>query len=156
MIREIEESELKQLENLEQICFTDDSWSLENFRAEFSMNPYAAIYVFTVDGEIAGYADLWIKYEKAEIANIAVLPEFRKSGIGAKLLQFCIERAEEEHCENMTLEVRQGNIPAEKLYEKYGFTYAGIRKHYCANGDNAAVMIKLLGGTTKYDSTLGN
>jgi ribosomal-protein-alanine N-acetyltransferase len=40
-----------------------------------------------------------------------------------------------------TLEVRLSNLPARKLYEKYGFRPVGIRpRYYSDNGEDALIM----------------
>jgi len=37
----------------------------------------------------------------------------------------------------LTLEVRKSNIPAQKLYEKFGFKKCGLRKNYYENKEDA-------------------
>lgn len=55
------------------------------------------------------------------IHDLIVLPEFRNSGIGHKLLGSIIEMAEDRGCSRVTLEVREDNITAQSLYKKKGF-----------------------------------
>ena len=62
--------------------------------------------------------------------NIAVLPEMRGRGLGEELLRAMLEQGTKMGIIYWTLEVRVSNIAAIKLYEKVGFTSAGIRPGY--------------------------
>ena len=55
------------------------------------------------------------------IHDIVILPTHRQKGIGYKLLQATELLAKEYECCKITLEVLEGNIPAKKLYTKFGF-----------------------------------
>ena len=52
------------------------------------------------------------------ILNVCVLPEYRNHKIGSKLMQFLIQNFPNRE---FFLEVLSDNIPAHKLYEKFGF-----------------------------------
>ena len=55
------------------------------------------LFVAEIDGEIVGCAALDIYNRKlAEIRSLAVAPETQGSGLGKKLVQACVERAEEQ------------------------------------------------------------
>ena len=52
-----------------------------------------------------------------------------------------IEGCKSQKCNSITLEVRESNLPALKLYEKLGFKVAGKRKkYYSDNGEDALIM----------------
>lgn len=53
--------------------------------------------------------------------DIAVLPEHRGQGIALALLSCAENYARSIGCCKLTLEVLQGNIPARRAYEKFGF-----------------------------------
>ncbi len=153
MIRKIREDELSVLAALEKDLFPSDPWSEKEFLYEFNDNPFATLIVYEEDGKILGYADFWITYEQAQIADIAVVREAQKHGIGQKLMKWMISQAVKEGCENLTLEVRVSNAPAISLYQKNGFINAAVRKHYYEDGEDAYLMIKPLGGI-EYDNDI--
>ena len=62
------------------------------------------------------------------------------SGIGSKLLEELIKKAEEVSS-LITLEVNEENKPAIHLYKKYGVKLLGKRKKYYKNND-ALIMTK--------------
>ena len=65
-----------------------------------------------------------------EISNVGVLPAYRGRGIGKALLAMALHTGKEVGAEEFTLEVRAGNRPAIRLYERFGFRQEGIRKGF--------------------------
>ena len=120
-----------------------DPWSKQDFINELESTPYSCIYVKEINGEVVAYVDLWIAYENAEIANIAVKKEFLHQGIASELMQYCLQKIQQSKCENFTLEVRVSNMNAIKLYEKFGFQTVSKRKKYYADGEDAYLMVQL-------------
>lgn len=120
-----------------------DPWSKQDFINELESNPYSCIYVKEINDEVVAYVDLWIAYENAEIANIAVKKEFLHQGIASELMQYCLQKIQQSKCENFTLEVRVSNMNAIKLYEKFGFQTVSKRKKYYADGEDAYLMVQL-------------
>lgn len=136
------------LEHIDEVMVVENlsfsiPWSKEAFVQEVTANQFAIYVVALVDGNAVGYAGMWKVFDEGHITNIAVHPEFRKSGVGGLLMEKLLQIAKEEGIQGLTLEVRKGNLPAQKLYQKYGFESAGIRKGYYAdNGEDAIIMWK--------------
>lgn len=82
------------------------------------------------DGEVVGYALGWVAADEAELANIAVAPPYRRSGIGNRLLESMREAAAGLGATRMYLEVRVSNEVAQTFYRARGFTVAGHRREY--------------------------
>jgi len=57
------------------------------------------------------------------IHTFAVHPEFMKSGIGEKLIDFAVEYSIQSNIKSIRLDVYENNIPAINLYKKCGFKY---------------------------------
>lgn len=72
--------------------------------------------------------------------NIVVKKDNRNLGIGSKLLEEIIKISKSLKAKSITLEVNENNLPAIKLYKKYGFNQVGLRKKYYNNKDNAILM----------------
>ena len=86
-------------------------------------------------------AGFWLMVGEAHIITIAVRKSNRRIGIGEKLLLSIIDKAMELNANTVTLEVRVSNSQAQELYNKYGFSPAGLRhKYYSDNGENALIM----------------
>ena len=88
---------------------------------------------------------VWVQtvLDEGYIGNVAVLPEFRRCGIADALLRALDELASERDLRFLTLEVRAGNGPAIRLYEKNGYLRAGVRPgYYSAPKEDALLMTK--------------
>jgi ribosomal-protein-alanine N-acetyltransferase len=82
---------------------------------------------------------------EGDITNVAVLPEYRRLGIGSILIEAVIKKAAELELSLLTLEVRRSNTVAQSLYSKYGFEVIGERKRYYSdNREDALIMTKEL------------
>lgn len=90
---------------------------------------------------IVGFVGVWFMVGEAHIVTIAVAPEERRRGIGELLLIAATELALRHEQEVVTLECRVSNLPAQALYEKYGFSQVGVRKrYYTDNNEDALIM----------------
>ncbi len=146
MIREATKDDLKYLCEMEIELFPDNPWPESAFLYEIYNNPFGKVYIYEEDDEVKGYLDLWITFEKAQIANIGVKKAYQGKGIGQILVDEAIRIANDNNCENISLEVRVGNEKAIYLYEKNDFINVATRKNYYENGDDAYLMVKALGG----------
>ena len=121
----------------------DDFWNYSVFKSELE-NKNSKYIVARIDNEIVGFAGIWIAIDEAHITNIVTKKSYRKQGIGKVLLENLITLSNSLNLNSITLEVRESNIPAIKLYEKFDFKNLGIRKNYYENTENAIIMTKML------------
>lgn len=128
-----------ELAELDKICFAVP-WSEESFLKE-TENSLAKYFVAEENGKIIGYGGVWCVQEEGQITNIAVLPEYRRSGVASKILEEIIDACAD--MERIVLEVRESNTSAIALYEKYGFKNVGTRRNfYHSPTENAIIMIR--------------
>jgi [ribosomal protein S18]-alanine N-acetyltransferase len=78
-----------------------------------------------------------------ELENIAVLPSFRRRGVGAALLSTLLAEARRQHAERILLEVRASNQSAIRLYRQAGFQLLGRRRGYYQNPAEDALILGL-------------
>lgn len=129
---------------IEQDCFGVNAWSRSSIE-DFIENGFSHVIAAELDGEIVGYAGVFIICGEAEVTNVAVAPEKRRHGIARRMMEKMIETAVSMDCELMMLEVREGNVPAKTLYENLGFTAVGKRRGYYAHPrEDAVLMTKIL------------
>lgn len=122
----------------------DNFWNYNTFKNEL-LNPYSKYIVAKKNNEIVGFGGIWKSVDDVHITNIVTAKNFRKQNIGSILLLNLIEMAKsEKNITAITLEVNSKNIPAQKLYEKFGFKIVGLRKKYYNNTDDAIIMTKTL------------
>ncbi len=126
---------------IDRICFSLP-WSKDTFTKEL-LNNLAYYQCATVDDKIVGYMGMWKICDEGHITNVAVLPEYRNRGIASLLIEKIIGVCKCSEINNLTLEVRESNYGAIRVYEKYGFKSAGIRpNYYHMPTENAIIMWK--------------
>ena len=136
------EEDVSAVAELEKKCFAVP-WSEKSFHDEMK-NKLAVYFVAKSDGRCIGYAGFWNVSGEGGITNVAVLPEYRRQGIGSMLIAQMIKTAMQLKLDLLTLEVRKSNIAAQGLYKKYGFDIIGERKRYYSdNGEDAWIMTKI-------------
>ena len=166
-IRECNEGDIPKLVSLERQCFPDP-WTVEMFESEFD-NPLTKYYVAVLETDvidevaeskiedidevaesktdgmdevIIGYIGFLTVADECQIYNVAVHPDHRRQEIASELLELVINETEDEGVSFWTLEVRVGNVPALKLYERFGFKQVGLRPYYYEDGAGALLMTK--------------
>lgn len=131
---------ISEIAKLEAECFSQP-WS-ENALSEELKNE-GSHFLVAVCEKVLGYIGVQEICGEAYITNIAVFGEYRKEGIGRKLLKEACDGAKSRKCEFITLEVRESNSAAIALYESEGFEKAGIRKNfYSAPIENGVIYTK--------------
>ena len=78
----------------------------------------------------------------AEINNIAIKPDFRRLGIGSRLIDDLIALLIPGDVAEIWLEVRESNSAAIAFYDRIGFTSLQIRKNYYQNPPENAVLMR--------------
>ena len=125
-----QENDIAAIAELEKVCFSEP-WS-ESVILE-SMKSGTCFFTAFHNGKIAGYIGVNCVLDEGYITNIAVFPEFRRRGIATALLDRCMELSKEKNLAFISLEVRESNKSAIKLYEKFGFKKDGLRKKFYKN-----------------------
>jgi ribosomal-protein-alanine N-acetyltransferase len=134
------------LEDLDQVVAIDEasfvlSWPRRSFHFEVSDNPASRSWVAEMDGQVVGMLVAWMIVDEIHIATLATHHDFRRQGIGEKLLLHTLKSAKEEGAVTSFLEVREGNVFARGMYNKLGFVEVGRRRHYYKdNGEDAILM----------------
>jgi ribosomal protein S18 acetylase RimI-like enzyme len=132
--------DLSALRRLEHICFEKDSWPLFDLIAVLSF-PDVVRLKAVEDNKMVGFiaGDPRPSQGFSWIATIAVLPDYRRKGIGRALLNACEAQL---RTPRLRLSVRATNQSAITLYEQEGYRTMDIWKAYYNDGENAIVMEK--------------
>lgn len=144
-IRKMELQDVQAVREIDQISFSLP-WPERSFAFEVSSNPASRPWVAEItrtngSPQIAGMAVLWLVLDEAHIGTLAVHPDYRGLKIGQQLLAESLFHAYAEGVRQSYLEVRRSNLPAQKLYQKFGYTVVSIRSHYYRdNGEDAFLM----------------
>ncbi len=116
---------------IEKACF-----ALPKSEAVFKSDQHK-YWIAKQKNEVLGYIGVEDISEEKHIINMAVQPDFRRQGIGKKLVEKILNKKDV-----FFLEVRASNFIAQELYGKYEFKGVGLRKSYYQDNNEDAIIMK--------------
>jgi len=141
--REMIALDIPVLAGLEKEIYPESPWSAAQFREELSGVPKTRKYLVALDNqEIVGYGGVALAGEVADIHTLTVVPSHRRKGIATQILIELESWAVSKGIKDFMLEMREGNLEAQPLYEKYGYQVISRRDNYYAPGIHALIMRK--------------
>ncbi len=143
VVRGLSIDDLDQVLAIENVCFSTP-WTLTSFQYEIK-NSDTIFKVVVVDDHVVGFVCIRSMLDITHVMDLAVLPAMRKRGIGCVLLKEALKELRKQRPETaqVTLEVRESNMAAIRVYEKSGFKKAGSRKQYFRKPDEDAVIMSI-------------
>jgi len=112
------------------------------YEAELQRPEICFIYVLrTAEVPVAAFCAFWLVGEQAHINQLAVRPDLRGRGYGRQLIAAILAEAAHLGATSLTLEVRESNIPALRLYERTGFSREAVRQNYYTNPVEHALIL---------------
>lgn len=150
---------LFEMRDLERVMEINMKCLPENYSSYFYLDLYThfpkAFLVAETEGKVVGYTMCRVEHgfpehlsilptKKGHIVSIAVLPEYRRRGIGRSLVVEVMKALVEYGATECFLEVRVGNDPAISLYKLLGFNTVRTIECYYQDGENAYVMSRRL------------
>jgi len=146
-IRRFRPEDLNQVMYINQVCLP------ENYSTYFFIDLYTnfpeTFIVAEEDNKVVGYIMCRIEsgfsgfslMKRGHVISIAVLPGYRRKGIGEALLREALQAMVNYYgVKECYLEVRVSNSPAINLYKKIGFKIERTIRGYYADGENAYLM----------------
>lgn len=111
-------------------------------------------YAFTgawYAGELVGFIVDWRMLDEGHLMNLCVHGRFQQQGVGRHLLRYWLASMQREGMETLTLEVRESNESARRLYASEGFREIGVRPDYyrTESGREAARILSLQPGRVR-------
>lgn len=142
-LRPLATPDLARVMEIERACFSVP-WQENTFASLMSRGDTDLIGAER-DGRLVGYAVCWTTVDEAELGNVAVAPEARRSGTGETLVAAVVERVRRRGARACFLEVRESNSAAQALYRRLGFETIGRRPRYYSRPlEDALVMRRRL------------
>jgi ribosomal-protein-alanine N-acetyltransferase len=117
-------------------------WTREMYLAELDNAGVSYLFVAKdAEGRVVGFCGFWRVVDELHINNLAVLPAYRRQGIASKILNRVFAEGRKVGAGRATLEVRRSNEIARRLYERFGFTVAGVRRGYYRHPEEDALVL---------------
>lgn len=140
-VRELTRADLPEVMAIENASFPTP-WTEAMILRELEL-PYSLHRLAEQEGRVAGYIISWLTPPEAMILSLAVHPALRRQGIARTLLSDTFQLLAGRKVETVWLEVRVHNLPAQSLYQGFGFREAYRRRgYYQDTGEDAIVMLK--------------
>ena len=148
-LRKFVQNDLRSVVHINSVCLP------ENYTDYFFIDLYQrfpeTFIVAEENGEVIGYIMCRVELglsnfgfsgviKKGHIVSVAVLPQYRRKGIGQALITEAMEGMRLHNAKQCFLEVRTTNTPAVDLYKKLGFQVTRTIHGYYADGEDAYVM----------------
>ena len=142
-IRKMKHEDLEQVHAVEISCFSTP-WQVTSFKYEID-NIDAILKVALFHLDIVGYVCIRTILDVTHVLDIAVKHDARHMGIASMLLSAALQelRTAKPEAKDITLEVRESNIAAIRLYEKFGFNEVGRRRDYYKKPTEDAILMGL-------------
>lgn len=138
MLVPMKKEHISAVAEIERLCFSEP-WS-EKALEESLSSPLTRFYVY-VDETVMGYMGLYTVAGEGSVTNVATHPDHRRKGVALALVENSVRIGRELGLEYITLEVRESNIPAIRLYEKCGFKVMGKRKNFYSSPKEDAIIM---------------
>lgn len=116
----------------------------KSVKEDIKNNQFTNYLTYLVNGEPVAFINYYIMYERAEIININVLEEYQNQKIASKLLEYMVNECISHNVKSITLEVKETNIKAIHLYEKFGFSKVAVRRKYYQGIDGILMEKELM------------
>jgi len=158
IIRKFELKDLDCVIEINRLCLP------ENYPERFFRTIYSelssAFLVSEINGEVIGYTmgrietglshfSIFHRAKKGHTVSIAILPEYRRRGIGTRLLNRSIEALIKEGANELFLEVRVSNDAAVKMYQTLGYEIIKEIRHYYRDFEGAYLMAQKVPKSSK-------
>jgi len=141
-IRSATPADIPNMMMLAKLAGTAAQWSAEQYQSVFSGESRVAL-VLEGEADVQGFIAGRAVGEEWEIENIAVAGPVRRRGLGTHLLGEFLDLARGRGAEAVFLEVRESNLAARRLYEKWAFVQTGRRKDYYREPGEDAIIYRL-------------
>jgi ribosomal-protein-alanine N-acetyltransferase len=135
---------LNEILEIEKNAFEKKEAFPKEYFLELSKKWPEGFLVAKLGGEIVGYAVGEKDKDSGLIVSVAVKKEWRRRGIGRKLIEKLLENFKKEGMKIVFLHVREENRDAINFYQALGFKIIELVENYYSNGENAYLMEKSL------------
>ncbi|MGA2419814.1 MAG: ribosomal protein S18-alanine N-acetyltransferase [Candidatus Acidiferrum sp.] len=117
-------------------------WSEQSYAQLFDLGYLCWVAVVPPDARVGGFLVTRTLGPEAEILNLVVAPEQRRTGIAAALLEAAERSFLTAHANRAYLEVRASNAQAIAFYKKHRFIPTGSRRNYYQYPKEAALLME--------------
>jgi ribosomal-protein-alanine N-acetyltransferase len=136
-----DDADLDLVATLEARCFTNP-WSRDMLARQLQESGTTRVYLLRLpEVRVAGFCACWLLVDELHINTVVMDFPFRRQGLGHLLMRHVLEDAAKAGAGRATLEVRESNVAARRLYENLGFSVTATRPKYYSQPDEDALIL---------------
>lgn len=120
------------------------AWTKHDFESDWNRNPYC-VYIFveeTRTHEVVGMISGRFLAKGAHISHLLIRQAYQGRALGTQLLDLWVRLVKSENIPQITLEVRESNEIAQRLYYNYNFKHVKTHKNYYSDNKESAFYLK--------------
>ena len=126
---------------LEARCFTNP-WTRDMLARELAQSDVAHVFLLRLpDRRLAGFCSCWIVADELHVNTLVVDLPYRQRRLGVGLMAWVMEEALRRGATRATLEVRESNEAARRLYASLGFEVVARRPQYYSQPVEDALIL---------------
>jgi len=144
LIEKFEPFNLNEVLEIEKDAFDKEEIFPAKYLLEFSKKWPEGFLVAKIGNECVGYAIGEKNNNFGVIISIALKKEWRRKGIGKRMVEKLLENFKKEGINIVFLHVREENKEAINFYQTLGFKIIELVENYYSNGENGYLMEKSL------------
>ncbi|MBL6693778.1 MAG: ribosomal protein S18-alanine N-acetyltransferase [SAR86 cluster bacterium] len=103
-------------------------WCIQTFKKILAQRSLS--FVIQSEEKLKGFCIASIVLDNCHLQNICVAHQYKRQGLGKRMLDTLVIRCQVTNIRKIILEVRQSNVKAQKFYKDFGFSKIGCRKDY--------------------------
>lgn len=135
------DEDLDLVASLEARCFTNP-WSRDMLARQLAESGTTRVFLLHLPQQrVAGFCACWFLVDELHINTMVVDFPFRRLGLGRVLMRYVLDDAVRNGVVRATLEVRESNVAARRLYESLGFSVTATRPAYYSHPDEDALIL---------------
>jgi ribosomal-protein-alanine N-acetyltransferase len=134
---------LARILQIERASFGSEAWPRRYF-LEMYRDCRDFFVVAKAGGRVAGYAVACAEKRNAEIASLAVHPDYRRRGLAAALMRHTLRELGAAGVRRVELMVRTGNTGGAQLYRSLGFRRVRMVPRYYEDGGDGFLMARAI------------
>lgn len=119
-------------------------WKIKDFKELLEIAFHHIVIDYNIENKIKGFLVYSAIVDEAEILTFCVSPTGQQKGVGGGIMAAFLQEMQTKYIKTVFLEVAEDNLPAIKLYKRYGFTLNGRRLKYYDHKTDALLMAKTL------------
>lgn len=145
-VAQLSEVHLDEVLRLNLRCFENgENYTKHTFAYLLSQPKALCFQAVTAENKMVAFVCVLISDDgTAHVTTIGVAPEHRRRGLGERLLNHIEAELTQRDIRSVVLEVRAGNIAAQRLYKACDYIVVQRISSYYTDGEDAYLMIKAL------------